>query len=525
MPSFRQPTPPLSEVYDLAVIGGGINGTGIACDAAGRGLSVFLCEKDDLARHTSSASSKLIHGGLRYLEHYEFRLVREALAEREVLLSKAPHIVSPLRFILPHRPHLRPAWLIRAGLFLYDHLGKRKTLAASRQLRFAGDSPLKTEINRGFEYSDCWVDDARLVVLNAMAAREQGAHIHPRTRCVSARRSQGLWHLHLERADGSLLSIRAKALVNAAGPWVARFIREDLLLQSPYGIRLIQGSHIIVPRMFEHQQAYILQNEDGRIVFAIPYLERFTLIGTTDREYQGDPSKVQITDEETDYLLRVVNAHFKKSISREDILHSYAGVRPLCDDESDEPSAITRDYTLSLSAENEQAPLLSVFGGKLTTYRKLAESAMAQLQAFFPNMGASWTASSALPGGEDMHSRQQLADSLCARYPWLDKDIAKRWSRSYGSRSWKILESCSGLSDMGEDFGHGLYSREVDYLCSQEWAAQVEDILWRRSKLGLLFSAEQSARLQSYLQAGASASNSETAAAQQLSPAAGPSQA
>ncbi|MDZ4335304.1 MAG: glycerol-3-phosphate dehydrogenase, partial [Pseudomonas sp.] len=338
MPTRPASNTPLAEVYDLAVIGGGINGVGIAADAAGRGLSVFLCEKDDLAQHTSSASSKLIHGGLRYLEHYEFRLVREALAEREVLLTKAPHIVKPMRFILPHRPHLRPAWMIRAGLFLYDHLGKREKLAGSRGLRFGAGSPLQAEISRGFEYSDCWVDDARLVVLNAMAAREQGAHVHSRTRCVSARRSKGLWHIHLERSDGSLFSIRSRALVNAAGPWVAKFIREDLKQESPYGIRLIQGSHIVVPRLFDGEQAYILQNEDRRIVFAIPYQERFTLIGTTDREYQGDPAKVAISDEETDYLLKVVNAHFKKQTQRSDILHTYAGVRPLCDDESDDPS-------------------------------------------------------------------------------------------------------------------------------------------------------------------------------------------
>lgn len=381
MSQAHTPSAPLAEVYDVAVVGGGINGVGIAADAAGRGLSVFLCEQHDLAQHTSSASSKLIHGGLRYLEHYEFRLVREALAEREVLLAKAPHIVKPLRFVLPHRPHLRPAWMIRAGLFLYDHLGKREKLPASRGLRFTGSSPLKAEIRRGFEYSDCAVDDARLVVLNAISAREHGAHVHTRTRCVSARRSKGLWHLHLERSDGSLYSIRARALVNAAGPWVARFIQDDLKQKSPYGIRLIQGSHIIVPKLYEGEHAYILQNEDRRIVFAIPYLDRFTMIGTTDREYQGDPAKVAISEEETAYLLQVVNAHFKQQLAAADILHSFAGVRPLCDDESDEPSAITRDYTLSLSAGNGEPPLLSVFGGKLTTYRKLAESALTQLPA------------------------------------------------------------------------------------------------------------------------------------------------
>ncbi|HEY1029553.1 MAG TPA: glycerol-3-phosphate dehydrogenase [Pseudomonas sp.] len=492
-------TSPVAEVYDLAVVGGGINGVGIAADAAGRGLSVFLCEKDDLASHTSSASSKLIHGGLRYLEHHEFRLVREALAEREILLAKAPHIVKPMRFVLPHRPHLRPAWMIRAGLFLYDHLGKRERLPASRGLRFGAGSPLKAEISRGFEYSDCWVDDARLVVLNAMAAREKGAHIHPRTRCVSARRSKGLWHIHLERSDGSLLSIRSRALVNAAGPWVARFIREDLKQQSPYGIRLIQGSHIVVPRLHDGEQAYILQNEDRRIVFAIPYLERFTLIGTTDREYQGDPAQVAITAEETDYLLKVVNDHFKQQLTRADVLYSFAGVRPLCDDESDEPSAITRDYTLSLSGAPGEAPLLSVFGGKLTTYRKLAESAMQQLKPCFPDLGPSWTASAPLPGGENLDSQATLAETLCERHGWLPTTLARRWASSYGNRTWRLLEGVNNLTDLGEHLGAGLYTREVDYLRREEWARSSADILWRRSKLGLFMTPAQQARLQDYL--------------------------
>ncbi|GLK88222.1 glycerol-3-phosphate dehydrogenase [Pseudomonas turukhanskensis] len=499
MPSTQKPSSSLAEIYDVAVVGGGINGVGIAADAAGRGLSVFLCEKDDLAQHTSSASSKLIHGGLRYLEHYEFRLVREALAEREVLLAKAPHIVKPMRFVLPHRPHLRPAWMIRLGLFLYDHLGKRKQLAGSRGLRFGAGSPLKAEITRGFEYADCWVDDARLVVLNAMAAREQGAHIHTRTRCVSARRSKGLWHVHLERADGSLFSIRAHALVNAAGPWVARFIKDDLQQKSPYGIRLIQGSHIVVPRLFDGEQAYILQNEDRRIVFAIPYLERFTLIGTTDREYQGDPAQVAISAEETQYLLDVVNAHFKQSIGQADILHTYSGVRPLCDDESDDPSAVTRDYTLALSAAPGEAPLLSVFGGKLTTYRKLAESAMGHLAPFFSQMKTSWTAEAPLPGGEQMTSRSALVEALSSQYGWLPTQVARRWASTYGSRSFTILEGAKSLEDLGEDLGAGLYAREVDYLCREEWARDAADILWRRSKLGLFMTPGQQARLSAYL--------------------------
>ena len=493
-------TPRLAEIYDLAIVGGGINGVGIAADAAGRGLSVFLCERDDLASHTSSASSKLIHGGLRYLEHYEFRLVREALAEREVLLAKAPHIVKPMRFILPHRPHLRPAWMIRAGLFLYDHLGKREKLPGSHGVRFGAGNPLKAQMSRGFEYSDCWVDDARLVVLNAMAAHERHAHIHTRTRCVSARRSKGLWHLHLERADGSLFSIRARALVNAAGPWVARFLQDDLKQKSPYGIRLIQGSHIVVPRLHKGDKAYILQNEDQRIVFVIPWLERFSLIGTTDREYQGDPAQVVISEEETDYLLGVVNAHFTRQLSHGDILHSYSGVRPLCDDESDQPSAITRDYTLSLAGAPGEAPLLSVFGGKLTTYRKLAESALELLAPHFPHLCPAWTDQAPLPGGENMGSREALVDKLTARFGWLDRELASRWASTYGSRTWRLLDGIRQQSELGEHLGAGLYQREVDYLCREEWAMTAEDILWRRTKLGLFMTAAQQARLRDYLQ-------------------------
>ncbi len=486
-------------LFDLAVIGGGINGAGIAADAAGRGLSVFLCEKDDLAAHTSSASSKLIHGGLRYLEHYEFRLVREALSEREVLLRKAPHIVKPLRFILPHRPHLRPAWMIRAGLFLYDHLGKREQLPGSRGVRFGADSSLKAEMRRGFEYSDCWVDDARLVLLNAMAAREHGAQIQTRTRCVSAEQVDGVWLLKMEQADGSQQTIRARALVNAAGPWVASFIKDGMAQRPPYGIRLIQGSHLIVPKLFDGEQAYILQNEDGRIVFAIPYLQQFTLIGTTDREYQGDPAKVQISEEETDYLLAIINSHFKQQISRADIRHTYAGVRPLCDDESDDPSAITRDYTLALTATAGQPPLLSVFGGKLTTYRKLAESALKELAPWFPQMKPSWTASAPLPGGENMTDRASLIAQLCQRHPWLPASLAERWASSYGSRSWRMLEGTSQLSDLGQNFGAELCQIEVDYLCREEWVTQIDDLLWRRSKLGLFLNPIQQAQLQNYL--------------------------
>ena len=494
-------TSPLSKdkIYDIAVIGGGINGVGIAADAAGRGLSVFLCEKDDLASHTSSASSKLIHGGLRYLEHKEFRLVREALAEREVLLAKAPHIIRPMRFIMPHRPHLRPAWLIRTGLFFYDHLGKREKLLGSNNVYFKDDSPLNSAITRGFEYSDCAVDDSRLVVLNAMHAREKGADIVTRTRCLSAQRVEDYWVVELENAQGSF-KIKAKALVNAAGPWVAQFIKQDLQLKSPYGIRLIQGSHIVVPKLYDGDKAFIMQNDDRRIVFAIPYLDQYTMIGTTDREYQGDPSKVQITQAETDYLLEVSNAHFKKQLTQADIIWTFAGVRPLCDDESDNPSAITRDYTLALSQEtHDQAPLLSVFGGKLTTYRKLAESAMHQLNPFFPEMKESWTASEALPGGENMASAEQLAKEIRAQITDVSESLAKRWATSYGSRIWNILGESVSIDQLGLGFGHGLFAKEVDYLCRFEWATTSEDILWRRSKLGLSFTQKEIETLDTYL--------------------------
>ena len=485
-------------VYDVVVVGGGINGVGVAVDAVGRGLSVFLCEKDDLASHTSSASSKLIHGGLRYLEHKEFRLVREALAEREILLAKAPHIIRPLRFIMPHQPHLRPAWLIRTGLFFYDHLGKREKLAASTHLTFdAATSPLKAEITQGFEYSDCAVDDARLVVLNAIQARERGAHIATQTRCTSAYRENGLWVIHLENTQGSY-TVQAKALVNAAGPWVAQFIQQNLKQKSPYGLRLIQGSHIVVPKIYAGDKAFILQNDDHRIVFAIPYLDQYTLIGTTDHEYQGDLNKVAITQPEMDYLLDVYNDHFKHQLGPQDILYTYSGVRSLCDDESDNPSVITRDYTLALSQEQD-APLLSVFGGKLTTYRKLAESAMTHLQPFFPTMKKSWTEKALLPGAENLVSVELLIQQILQAVQDVSIQLASRWAHAYGSRVWIFLNNISMLHELGQDFGHGLYAQEVDYLVNQEWVIKSSDILWRRSKLGLEFTETEIQALDEYL--------------------------
>ncbi|QTF94111.1 glycerol-3-phosphate dehydrogenase [Halomonas sp. BM-2019] len=468
---------------DLFVIGGGINGIGIANDAAGRGLRVGLCEQGDLAGATSSASSKLIHGGLRYLEHREFRLVRQALREREVLLAKAPHIIWPLRFLLPYRTHLRPAWMIRTGLFLYDHLGRRKRLPGSRGVRIDASLGLRPDITRGFEYSDCWVDDARLVVLNALQAREHGAEVLVRTRCVGAREVQGLWELELEDLrGGARLRRHARALVNAAGPWVEQVLRQRLGRAARHRIRLIQGSHLVVPRLNADERAYILQNQDGRIVFVLPWEAHFSLVGTTERRYAGDPARVTASDEEVDYLLAVVNAHFRRQLARPDVLWSFSGVRPLCDSESLAPSAMTRDYTLDLNTAG--APLLSVFGGKITTYRRLAEAALARLAPHLPPMAPAWTETTPLPGG-DIGSPAGFTAHLLATYPWLGEARARRFTRAYGSLCLEFLEGARGESDLGEAFGAGLSAREVDYLIDREWAGCLDDILWRRTKLGI----------------------------------------
>ncbi|QJQ94205.1 MULTISPECIES: glycerol-3-phosphate dehydrogenase [Halomonadaceae] len=490
---------PTSALLDLYIIGGGINGTGIANDAAGRGLAVGLCEQADLASATSSASSKLIHGGLRYLEHREFRLVREALREREVLLKKAPHIVWPLRFILPHQPHLRPAWMIRAGLFLYDHLGKRDSLPGSRRLRFDSSSPLKPTITQGFEYSDCWVDDARLVVLNALQAQQQSAEILVRTRCIDARQEQDHWHITLEDRDTGKQFVRhAKVLVNAAGPWVESFIRGQTTRQSRYGIRMIQGSHLVVPRLHDDERAYILQNKDGRIVFVLPYQQGFSLIGTTDRRYTGDPAKVAITPEETDYILEVVNDHFQQALTREDVVATYAGVRPLCDDECADPSAMTRDYTLDLDRRPGEPLMLSVFGGKITTYRKLAEATMQLLGETFPDMGPAWTAQALLPGG-DIGTQEAFVARLLRDYPFLGEARARRFASSYGSLCLRFLDGCSSEEALGEHFGAGLTEAEVAYLTEVEWAHNTDDVLWRRSKLGLRVNQAERERLDAYI--------------------------
>lgn len=485
--------------YDLVVIGGGVNGTGIAADAAGRGLKVLLCEKRDLASATSSNSSKLIHGGLRYLEHYEFRLVREALAEREVLLNKAPHIIWPMRFILPHRPHLRPAWMIRIGLFLYDNLAKRKELKASKQIKFNGSSPLVADIDKGFEYSDAWVDDARLVVLNAKEAANRGATILTRTQCVSATRTKDNWTISLESTvNGEFSTVHAKAVINAAGPWVKSFFDTALKSKSAKNIRLIKGSHFVVPKIHTDDQAYILQNEDKRIVFVIPYEDDYSLVGTTDVEYTGNPFEAKISEEEIDYLLRIVNRHFKHKISASDVLHSFSGVRPLLDDESSAPDAITRDYTFDLQDTDGKLPLLSIYGGKITTYRKLAESAVNSICRYFPQSTGPWTAKAKISGG-DFERQSTLFTKLQTAYPFLSDRLLKRYVRTYGSDTYKLLHEVISLNNMGKDFGAELFEKEVTYLMANEWAHTADDIMWRRTKMGLRLSPAQKQALESFV--------------------------
>jgi len=487
--------------YDLLVIGGGVNGTGIASDASGRGLKVLLCEQNDLASATSSNSSKLIHGGLRYLEHYEFKLVKEALREREVLLANAPHIMSPLRFVLPYRTRLRSYWTLHAGLFLYDHLAKRSTLAPSKRIRFDVDSPLQSDIKKGFEYSDGWVDDARLVIFNALAAKQNGASILTQTKCQRVHRNGKTWEAQLcssltEKKE--VTKVTAKAVVNAAGPWVTSIFDEILKIEAPQKVRLVKGSHIIVPKFHDWPQAFILQNHDGRIVFVLPYEDEFSLIGTTDVEFKGDPACVRIEQQEIDYLLSITNTYFKNKITEKDILHTFSGVRPLLDDDSQAPQVITRDYKLELQTDNGVLPLLSVFGGKITTYRTLAETAVNELSQFFPTIKPPWTKHKKLPGGE-FESLPLLQQTLNLEYDFLTESMLKRFVRNYGIFATKFLQSRTSLTDLGLHFGHGLYEVEVLYLIDEEWASCADDILWRRTKLGLRFSEQQKTRLDNFI--------------------------
>jgi glycerol-3-phosphate dehydrogenase len=499
---LRKPAPEATR-YDLVIVGGGINGAGIARDAAGRGLKVLLVEMGDLASQTSSWSTKLIHGGLRYLEYYEFGLVAESLAEREVLLRAAPHLIAPLQFVLPHEPHLRPAWMIRAGLFLYDHLGGRKTLPSSFTVRLAQGkwgAGLKKKFDRGFVYSDARVDDARLVVVNALAAKERGAEIRTRTRLVGARREKEEWRIALADAAGHASEVRARGLVNAAGPWVKRVLDAVSVAPTRADVRHVKGSHIVVPRVHAEAHAYILQNADHRIVFIIPYEEDFSLIGTTDVPVEEFEAPA-ISREEIDYLCEIANAYLERPIGAEDVVWSYSGVRPLYDDGTTDPSAVTRDYVLKLdSGEGGRAPLLSIFGGKITTYRRLAESVLSELRPFFPRMKGAWTVAEPLPGGDLPGGGLAAYErELAARYSWAPAALRTALVRRHGTRAARVLGDAGGVNDLGVLFGQTLYAAEVDYLVAQEWAYSADDVLWRRTKCGLHLPADQRSAVARYM--------------------------
>lgn len=510
-----------SEV-DLFIIGGGINGCGIARDAVGRGLTVALAEQGDLAQATSSASTKLFHGGLRYLEYFEFRLVREALEERETLLVAMPHISWPMRFVLPYHPDMRfevetptgkllaatmpwmkgrrPAWLIRLGLFLYDTLGGRKILPATRSLDLATDpagKPLQSRFRKAYEYSDCWVQDSRLVTLNARDAVQRGAQVMTRTRVITAERQGDGWQIQCEGPDGPL-TYRARALVNAGGPWVEDVIRNVARINSSEGVRLVRGSHIVTRKLYDHDRCYFFQGEDGRIIFAIPYEQDFTLIGTTDKDHQGAPGTPTCTDEERDYLLAFASRYFAKPVTKEDVVWTYSGVRPLYNDGAKSATAATRDYVLSL--DQGGAPLLNVFGGKITTYRRLAEHALEKLAPYFPQARSPWTARAPLPGGNfAVDGVAALISSLQQGRPWLNGPWAQRLVRTYGTEAETILGAAKSPADLGQDFGATLTEAEVRWLMAQEFAHTAQDVAWRRTKLGLRLSEDQMAALDRFM--------------------------
>ncbi len=484
---------------DMLIIGGGINGCGIAADAAGRGLSVVLCEKGDLASATSSWSSKLIHGGLRYLEQYDFKLVREALKEREVLLKKAPHLIHPLKFVLPHNAHLRPAWMIRAGLFLYDHLAKRTSIPGSRKINLRSETegkPLKQKYKVGFSYYDCQTDDARLVILNALSAQANGATILPRTLCQNISKQNNKWQATLLGENNETIIVYAKAVINASGPWVIDTLRHVIHSESKSNVKQVKGSHIVIPKMYAENHAYILQNADGRIVFTIPFHNDYTLIGTTDIPYHDDLDCVKINDDEIQYLLATVNQYFTKPITADDIIWTYSGVRPLYDDQSENPSKISREYHFELEQHDHTLALLSIFGGKITTFRTLAEHALEKLLPFFPDMGPPWTANALLPGGElKQKDFAQFLKLLKSKYNWLPAEQLARYANHYGSFIDRLLENCNKMGDLGEHIGADLYQREVDYLIQYEWAKTTEDIIWRRTKLGLKLTPDEITRI------------------------------
>ncbi len=495
-----------SEPYDVFVIGGGINGCGIARDAVGRGYSVFLAEMNDLASGTSSWSTKLIHGGLRYLEHYEFRLVREALMEREVLWSMAPHIIWPLRFVLPHHKGMRPAWLLRLGLFLYDHIGGRKALPATKVLDLTRDEagkPLKPQFTKAFEYSDCWVNDARLVVLNARDAADRGATVRTRTKVAGAKRANGVWDITLRDAvSGKTGTVKARLIVNAAGPWVDDVLSGAVGRNDVHNVRLVQGSHIVVKKKFAHERAYFFQNADGRIFFGIPYETDFTLIGTTDQDYKGDPGDVAISDSEIDYLCKGASEYFREPVTRDDIVWTYSGVRPLYDDGASKAQEATRDYVLKGEGggASGEAPLVNIFGGKITTYRRLAESMLEKIESCLGARGKPWTAGATLPGGDfPATGYDAQVAALRKDYGFLEEAHARRLVRLYGTRARALLGKAASKADLGKHFGAGLYECEVRYLVLHEWACEAEDVLWRRTKLGLKLSAAEAQALERFM--------------------------
>jgi glycerol-3-phosphate dehydrogenase len=491
--------------YDVVVIGGGINGTGIAADAAGRGLSVLLCEQNDLASATSSASSKLIHGGLRYLEDYNFSLVRESLREREILLNTAPHLVRPLRFAVPYNRLRRSFWLIRLGLYLYDLFGYGQHFKRSKMIYLDPDdttSPLKRSIRKGFIYSDATVDDARLVITTALRINRAGGIVATYTRCLSAKRVNDHWEVQLHnQLNQQIFTIKCKALINATGPYLDEILESVLKIQSHHHLKLVKGSHIIVPKLHNREEAYLLQHKDGRIIFVIPYLKQFSLIGTTDVAYHGSPSQAKISLAEIDYLCEIVSDYFHHPLKSEQIIHSWSGVRALVDDESSSLAGNTREYKLELNTEEKgQLPLLNVFGGKLTTYRALAEKALALLEPFFPQMGGNWTSTCPLPGGNlPLKDPNIFLETLAQDYPWLTSQLALRYAQNYGTLTYQLLKDVHCQSGLGYHFGHGLYEKEVVYLIEKEWARTVDDILWRRTKMGLFLQAHDREELQKWL--------------------------
>ena len=493
---------------DVLVVGGGINGTGIARDAAGRGLSVLLVEKNDLGGATSSASSKLIHGGLRYLERFEFRLVAEALREREVLLNTAPHLVRPLRFVMPHVPELRPAWMIRAGLWLYDMLARRQTLPGSVAVDLSKvpyNNGLQPSLHKGFIYSDCWVDDARLVIATARSAQAHGARICPRTACTALSRAGAQWRAVLQTAGGAAQEIQARFVINATGPWAKSFLGGIARLDVPFRLRLVQGSHIIVPKLYEGQHAFILQNDDRRVIFAYPYQDHYTLIGTTDVEWSGTADDCAASTDEVRYLCRAVNRYFQRAVTEQDVLYRYAGIRPLFDDGSNNPSQVTRDYALRITGAPGEAALLSVFGGKITTYRALAEQAVDALRPWFPGLGSHWTRTQALDGGDLGGGGLPGLQQQAARdYPWLPRPLLRDLMQRHGANMYALLAGAGSMAGMGTDFGAGLHAREVDYFVEHEWAMTGEDVLWRRTKCGLQLTSIQQQAVIAYLATRAS---------------------